>query len=175
MLLQPHCHPNPHAPAMSSQRASPSTCLPEHSFCGPAQVGADGDALNGWVSDAQLAAQITSLNLAFAPLAVTFVAAGISRIKGHGEWWCAHGPCPRDAQANDALFTHTLASHICLEIFTSPSHHRLHGTQEYRLRYQRCGGFQERCVPRHIWGPELLRDSAQERRPGVSLTPCASS
>ena len=54
-----------------------------------AQVGADGDALNGWVSDAQLAAQITALNVAFAPLAVTFAAAGVSRIKGHREWWCA--------------------------------------------------------------------------------------
>ena len=53
------------------------------------QVGSDGDALNGWVSDAQLAAQIAALNVAFVPFSISFVAAGVNRIKGHREWWCA--------------------------------------------------------------------------------------
>ena len=53
------------------------------------QVGADGDAANGWVSDAQLATQIAVLNAAYAPLQVSFVAAGVQRLKGHSEWWYA--------------------------------------------------------------------------------------
>ena len=55
------------------------------------QVGSDGDGTNGWVSDAQLAAQIAVLNAAFAPLQVTYVAAGVNRIKGQPQWWCVPG------------------------------------------------------------------------------------
>ncbi len=57
------------------------------------QMGADGDLANGWVSDAQLATQIAVLNAAYASLQVSFVAAGVQRLSGQSQWWCATFAC----------------------------------------------------------------------------------
>ncbi len=56
-------------------------------------MGADGDLANGWVSDAQLATQIAVLNAAYASLQVSFVAAGVQRLSGQSQWWCALSAC----------------------------------------------------------------------------------
>ena len=46
-------------------------------------------AANGYLSDQQIAAQMSVLNSAFTGVQVIFVLAGVQRITNHPEWWCA--------------------------------------------------------------------------------------
>ncbi len=45
-------------------------------------------AQDGYVSDQQIAAQMSVLNSAFSGVQVIFVLAGVQRITNHPEWWC---------------------------------------------------------------------------------------
>ena len=47
------------------------------------------DAKSGYLSDQQIAAQMSVLNSAFSGVQVVFALAGVQRITNRPDWWCA--------------------------------------------------------------------------------------
>ena len=50
-------------------------------------MGSGFDPNSGYVSDQQIAAQMSVLNTAFSGVQLIFVLAGVQRITNHPEWW----------------------------------------------------------------------------------------